>query len=131
MEEWAEAPREDGLGPEAKDLDEKFRRHVSDDLDMPGALRVLNETISSEIPEGDKYALLSSWDAVLGLDLERLAKRDLEVPAEVQALVTERDEARKAKDFGRSDEIRDRLTEMGWEVMDTDAGTRVRPLSGT
>ena len=131
MEEWAKAPREDGLGPEAKDLDEKFRRHVSDDLDMPGALRVLNETISSEIPEGDKYALLSSWDAVLGLDLERLAKRDLEVPAEVQALVTERDEARKAKDFGRSDEIRDRLTEMGWEVMDTDAGTRVRPLSGT
>jgi cysteinyl-tRNA synthetase len=130
MEEWAEAPREDGLGPEAKDLDENLRRHLSDDLDMPGALVVLNETISSEIPEGDRYALLSSWDAVLGLDLERLAREGFEIPSDVQALVDERDEARRAKDFSRSDEIRDRLTEMGWEVMDTDAGTRVRPLAG-
>ncbi|MGH2692978.1 MAG: cysteine--tRNA ligase [Actinomycetota bacterium] len=130
MEEWKEAPREDGLGPEAKDLDEKLRRRVAEDLDMPGAVVVLNETISAEVPDGDKYALLSSWDAVLGLDLERLAHRDLEIPSDVQALVRERDEARRAKDFARSDEIRDRLTQMGWEVMDTDAGTRVRPLAG-
>jgi cysteinyl-tRNA synthetase len=67
---------------------------------------------------------------VLGLDLERLAKRELEIPADVQALVEERDSARASRDFDRSDEIRARLTEMGWEVMDTDAGTRVRPLFG-
>jgi cysteinyl-tRNA synthetase len=129
MEAWADTAR-DGLSPEAKELDTRFRERVGDDLDMPGALVVLNETVSAQIPDGDKYSLLSSWDAVLGLDLERLAKRELEIPSDVQALVTERDEARAEKDFTRSDEIRDRLTEMGWEAMDTDAGTRVRPLSG-
>ncbi|MGH2710284.1 MAG: cysteine--tRNA ligase [Actinomycetota bacterium] len=129
MEEWKNAER-DGLSPEAKELDSRFREAVADDLDMPSALVVLNETVSAEIPDGDKYSLLSSWDAVLGLDLERLAIRELDIPSDVQALVEERDSARAAKDFARSDEIRDRLTEMGWEVMDTDAGTRVRPRSG-
>ena len=129
MADW-KAASGNGLSPEAKDLDQRFRDRVGDDLDMPGALVVVNETVSAEIPDADKYALLSSWDAVLGLDLERLAREGFEIPPDVQALVDERDEARAAKDFARSDEIRDRLTEMGWEVMDTDAGTRVRPLAG-
>ena len=129
MEEWKD-PERDGPSPEAKELDARFREAVGDDLDMPSALVVLNETVSAQIPDGDKYALLSSWDAVLGLDLERLAKRDVEIPSDVQSLVEERDTARASKDFAKSDEIRDRLTEMGWEVMDTDDGTRVRPLSG-
>ena len=127
MVDWADG--EADLGAEAKELDARFRERVGDDLDMPGALVVMNETISAEIPDAHKQALLSSWDAVLGLDLERLAREGFEVPRDVEALVAERDQARAQKDFGRSDEIRDRLTEMGWEVMDTDAGTRIRPLA--
>jgi cysteinyl-tRNA synthetase len=130
MVDWNAAGHGGGLGPEAKDLDARFRERVADDLDMPGAVVVLSETLSSTIPDGDKYALLSFWDQVLGLDLEKLAREGFEIPRDVEALVTERDQARVVKDFGRSDEIRDRLTEMGWEVMDTDEGTRVRPLAG-
>ncbi len=130
MVDWAPEPTDGEFGPDAKGLDAGFRERVGDDLDMPGALVVLNETISSEIPDGAKYALLSSWDAVLGLDLERLAREGFEIPSDVEALVAERDAARGRKDFAKSDEIRDRLTEMGWEVMDTDAGSRVRPLAG-
>jgi cysteinyl-tRNA synthetase len=62
------------------------------------------------------------------LDLTRLAREGFEVPDDVQRLVRERDEAREAKDFARSDDIRDRLTAMGWEVMDSPGGSRVRPL---
>ena len=130
MVDWKAATGDGGFGSEAKALDARFRERVGDDLDMPGALVVLNETISAQIPDGEKYALLASWDSVLGLDLERLVRQPTEVPLEVEALVTERDQARAQKDFGKSDEIRDRLTQMGWEVMDTDAGTRVRPLAG-
>jgi cysteinyl-tRNA synthetase len=130
MTDWADAPRENGFSPAAKDLDQRFHDRVADDLDMPGAVVVLNEAVSAEIPDADKYALLSSWDAVLGLDLTRLAREGFEIPSDVQALVDERDRARSAKDFSRSDQIRDQLTEMGWETMDTDAGTRVRPLAG-
>ena len=81
----------------------------------------------ADVPDGDKYALLSSWDSVLGLDLER-AVRDGQggLPDDVQALVTQRAEGRAARDFARSDQIRDQLTGMGYEVMDTAEGTRVR-----
>jgi len=126
MADWKDAPR-GGLSPEAKELDRRFRDAVADDLDLPAAVAVLNETVHTEVPGGDRYQLLAAWDAVLGLDLERSAREGFEVPAEVQALVTERDEARAAKDYARSDELRDRLTAMGWEVMDTAEGTTVRP----
>jgi cysteinyl-tRNA synthetase len=130
MTEWAAS---DGMGLETwsearRDVDRRFRDAVANDLDMPAALVVLNETVSSaDLSGGEKYALLASWDQVLGLDLERLAREGVSIPDDVQALVTERDEARRAKDFARSDEIRNQLTAMGWEVMDTPEGTKVRP----
>jgi len=108
-------------------LDARFREALADDLDLPHALVVLNETVTAPIPDGEKSALLSSWDEVLGLDLGRLAREAFEPSDEVVALVAERDRARAEKDFARSDEIRDRLQAMGLEVMDTPEGTKVRP----
>jgi cysteinyl-tRNA synthetase len=127
MTEWAAAQR-DGLSTEAKEIDSRFREAVGDDLDMPRAVAVLNETVSADLADADKYALLASWDAVLGLDLERLAREGFEIPSEVQAMLDERDAARVAQDFAKADEIRVRLTAMGWEVMDLPEGTTVRPL---
>ncbi|MGH2673719.1 MAG: cysteine--tRNA ligase [Actinomycetota bacterium] len=124
MAEWA--PAAGTLSDAAKDLDARFRGAVADDLDMPRALVVVNEAATSELPGGEKYALLSSWDAVLGLDLEREALQAWRPSDEINSLVAERDEARAAKDYTRSDEIRDRLQAMGLEVMDTAEGTKVR-----
>jgi cysteinyl-tRNA synthetase len=64
---------------------------------------------------------------VLGLDLEREAVAGWEPTDEMRAYMAERDAAREAKDYAKSDEIRDRLSAMGLEVMDTPEGTRVRP----
>ena len=124
MAGWA--PAATRLSEPARALDERFREAVADDLDLPRALVVLNETVGSAIAEGEKYALLSSWDRVLGLDLERDAREGWEPPVEALALVAERDAARAAKDYARSDEIRGRLEAMGLEVMDTAEGTTVR-----
>jgi cysteinyl-tRNA synthetase len=128
MADWADEPRPDGFSESGQELDRRFRDALADDLDLPAALVVLEEArASSEIAGGEKFALLSSWDSVLGLDLDRLAREGFEVPEDVQALVRERDEARRARDYTRSDAIRDRLTQMGWEAMDTPEGTKVRP----
>jgi len=125
--DWSRADRPAQLSPAAAELDRRFRDAVADDLDFPGAVEVLSEAVSSDASGGEKYALLASWDAVLGLDLERnVSEGDEELPGDAQALVQERDAARAAKDFARSDEIRSRLTAMGYEVMDTPAGTRLR-----
>jgi cysteinyl-tRNA synthetase len=128
MAEWkaeGEPPAE--LPDDAAGLDRRFREAVADDLNMPQALVVLNEAVSSSVDGPAKYGLLAAWDRVLGLDLERDAREGFELPSDAQALVRERDEARSARDFARSDEIRDRLHSMGYEVMDTADGTRVRP----
>jgi cysteinyl-tRNA synthetase len=127
MADWSGGAPPDALSSQAAEFDRRFRDAVADDLDLPRAVEVLSEAVSSEIADGEKYSVLSSWDAVLGLDLERnVAEAGGELPAEVEGLLRERDEARAARDFGRSDEIRSRLTDLGYEVMDTPEGTRAR-----
>jgi cysteinyl-tRNA synthetase len=127
MASWA--PAGDAGSGDAKAFDARFREAIASDLDMPRALVLLNETLSSDLKGDEKYALLSSWDQVLGLDLERQAREAWEPTEEMNALVQARDAARAAKDYAKSDELRDRLSEMGLEVMDTADGTTIRPRS--
>jgi cysteinyl-tRNA synthetase len=124
--EWG--PPSVELGPTAEELDSRFREAVASDLDMPAAIRAVNDLDRSpDVPPGEKRALLASWDQVLGLDVEREAKAGWEPAEEVSRLVAERDAAREARDYARSDELREELQAMGLEVMDTAEGTRVRP----
>ncbi|MFL5738115.1 MAG: cysteine--tRNA ligase [Actinomycetota bacterium] len=126
MSEWA--PAAETLGDVADEYDRRFRAAVSDDLDMPTAVKVVNELVATpDMPGGEKYALLRSWDEVLGLDLERVAKHGYEPDDEALEKIRRRDEARATKDWARSDRLRDELIAMGLEVMDTPEGTRVRP----
>jgi cysteinyl-tRNA synthetase len=124
MADWGEAAP---LTEAAKRFDARFRDALADDLAMPRALVVLNDAAGSALAAGEKYALLASWDQVLGLDLERDARERWEPTEEMRALVAERDAARAAKDYAASDALRDRLQSMGLEVMDTANGTKVRP----
>jgi cysteinyl-tRNA synthetase len=126
MAGWA--PATDPTSDAARAFDARFRGAVADDLDLPTAVVVVNELVSSsEVADGEKYALLAAWDHVLGLDLEREATSGWTPTDEVLALVAERDAARVAKDYATSDRIRDELTAMGLEVMDGADGTSVRP----
>jgi cysteinyl-tRNA synthetase len=131
MAEWA--PAAPVLGQAAADADARFRETLANDLHMPGVVAIVNEVDrSADISPGEKYRLLAGsedspgWDHVLGLDLEREAKRGWEPTGEMRALMAERDAARAAKDYATSDRIRDELANMGLEVMDTSEGTRVR-----
>jgi cysteinyl-tRNA synthetase len=51
-----------------------------------------------------------------------------EPPAELLALLEERQAARKAKDFKRSDAIRDELKAQGWVIEDTPKGPRLKKI---
>jgi cysteinyl-tRNA synthetase len=125
MAEWG--PAAESLGPEAAELDRRFREAVSDDLDMPRALVVVNETISSGVPDAEKAALLIAWDAVLGIDVLHDVREAWTPTEEMLRLVRERDEARGARDFARADAIRSELQGLGLEVMDSPEGTTIRP----
>jgi len=124
---WSAEAHPNEPAPAAAELDRRFRDAVADDLDMPRAIEVLSEAVNAAVPDGDKHRLLTSWDSVLGLDLGRAEREGRGgLPDEVQALVTRRDEARAARDFASSDRLRDELTGMGFEVMDSPEGTRIR-----
>ncbi|WP_373929020.1 cysteine--tRNA ligase [Sphingomonas aerolata] len=102
---------------------------VCDDLATPRALPVLDELLADKrLSPADRLAALADFDAVLGLDLAALRREDLRVrpasatldAAAVDERLAERRAARAAKDFPRSDAIRDDLASAGVDVMDGD-----------
>lgn len=113
------------LGPWLARLDEA----VSDDLNTPKALPVLDELLAEKkLLPADRLATLVEFDKVLGLRLTELTREELRVrpanatltPGEIADQLVERQQARVVKDFQRSDMIRDGLAAAGVEVMDGD-----------
>jgi cysteinyl-tRNA synthetase len=128
MADWA--PAAASLTAAAAGFDARLREALAKDLHMPGVVAIVNELDRSpDVTPGEKYALLASWDHVLGLDIERAAQRGWEPTDAMRELMAQRDAARAAKDYDASDRLRDELASLGVEVMDTAEGTRVRPRS--
>jgi cysteinyl-tRNA synthetase len=131
MREWSADDADeagDDLSDAAAAFDRRFRDAVSDDLNMPEAIVVVNDLFGAPgIAPGEKRRLMRSWDRVLGLDLDRLVQEAWEPGPEMLELIARRDRARGSREFAEADRIRDQLTAMGLEVMDTPEGTRVRP----
>jgi cysteinyl-tRNA synthetase len=72
-------------------------------------------------------AELAAWEKVnYVLGIGSIA--EAEAPAEIVALLEARQAARKAKDFKRSDEIRDELKAKGWVVEDSPKGPKLKKL---
>lgn len=71
-------------------------------------------------------ALFDELTGVLGLMYNRGAKDD--IPQEIKELVSLRQEARKAKDFAKADELRDKIAEMGYAVKETRQGTEITKI---
>ncbi len=130
---------------------QQFRNAIADDLNIPQALAV----VWNIVREGNKRQDRSAWDAildfdrVLGLGLKQLARVKtikgeittgtkisgwilsfpVGTPREIVELVQERIEARLRKDWTKSDELRDRIAELGYVVEDTPKGPKVKPQS--
>ena len=117
------------LHPKLAPLLEQFDAAISDDLMTPRALPLLEEAIAiKKVPVDEKLCLIATFDQALGLNLLQLSRADLRItpkdaqttPAEVEAELDRRQNARADKDFALSDQIRDALVERGIDVMDGD-----------
>lgn len=112
---------------------------LSDDLNISVALAVVDEMLQHANEHLDRnpkdkafkretYANLSLLNEVLGIGLEDpfvwfQQGIDDRTKAEIEALIAKRDKAKKEKDFATADTIRDQLTHMGIQIMDTPQGT--------
>jgi len=116
------------LSSESDSQDEIFLKEfyaaIENDLDTPKALALIWENIKTL-----NQATLAKADDILGLGLTEVRLPSMvEIPAEVQKLADERELARVAKDFARSDALRTQIEAAGFEVKDTTDGPVLIPF---
>lgn len=111
---------------EVENLEEKFHLAINDDLNMPLAMGVVWEVIKQD-KKSPKWAnLLIKFDTVLGIKIaEPMQKKQEEIPQEILDLVEQRKQARKNKDWAKSDELRDFIQNKGYEIKDTKEGIEI------
>jgi cysteinyl-tRNA synthetase len=139
IDEWLARLREAAATKIDKDKDatqpgQQFEEALDDDLNISAALGFLFETIRetnramdrNELDAASAKAWLDWWTRINNvLDLE--TENEILPPAEVAQLAKDRENARRAKDWKKSDELRDRISTRGWEVRDTKDGQKLTP----
>jgi len=113
------------LSTDLTTVEEAFRNAMDNDLNVAGAIGVINKWIAEvETPTQADAALLRKFDEVLYVtSLEAPEADHTENVAEIESLIEQRNQARKEKDFTKADTIRSQLTEMGIEIKDSSQGT--------
>lgn len=111
----------------------RFTEAVSSDLNMSEALAIVHEMIkNTNITPEIKINTIAKFDEILGLSLLKKAdaeKKDgLNIPIEVISLSKEREVARFNKDWKMSDDIRKKILDLGYEINDTDTGSKIVPV---
>jgi len=138
---------------------QQFEEALDDDLNISAALGFLFESIretnramdQNELAAATANEWLKWWkrvNSVLGLkrdlvlragsgtytlqgaDVEMIYLPAENFPAEIAALLKDREQARLAKDFRKSDELRNELNARGWEVRDTKDGQKLTRRTG-
>jgi cysteinyl-tRNA synthetase len=127
---WGFAATAGGDSPDAEwtaGFRERFHDALNDDLNTPEALAATLEMVHKAYRDGDHriWNALKDFDRVLGLRIEEQYRfvRQAAPPPDIQALIEQRADARRTKDFKRSDELRKRLLALGWTVKDNRDGT--------
>jgi cysteinyl-tRNA synthetase len=132
-------PGSSDISKATQQASEQFEAGLDDDLNTPRALGALfelirqaNAALDSRKLMADDRARILEWLDVVN---DRLAIIPSAVPtdsvadadvAEIERLVAERNEARRNRDFARSDRIRQELTDRGVIIEDTREGVRWR-----
>lgn len=102
-----------------------FLNAINDDLNAPKALALVWDLIKDDLlGSKQKYALIKDFDKVLGLELDKIKKET--IPKEIRDLVKKREEARKKKDWEKSDKLREQVTKKGYLIEDSQGGYKIR-----
>ncbi len=129
------ALKEDGEVDEAvfAEYSKKFGEVLGNDLNTSLAVTAVYDALKADTNDATKLAIINDFDKVLSLDLAEQAKKlnekKTEAPAseedaEIDALVAQRTQARKDKNWAEADRIRDELNARGIVLTDTPEGVK-------
>ena len=128
-------PANEGNDPaieaELENYVKRYETAMDDDLNTADAISVIfelikytNINVTNDTPKATVDKALSIVEKlcdVLGIITE---KEEELLDSDIEALINERQEARKAKDFAKADEIRNKLADMGITLLDTREGVK-------
>jgi cysteinyl-tRNA synthetase len=103
---------------------DRFISALSEDLNTPQAVALIWEILGDQtLSSNDKLALLLDFDQVLGLGLKEA--QNSPIPEDITKLLIERETARKAEDWAKSDTLRAQITSAGYDLLDTPKGPKI------
>lgn len=107
--------------------DTEFLNAINDDLNTPLAIGIIWTMLKLEPKSNDLYNLVLKFDKALGLKLDEafVIKKENSIPQEVQAIAEERWIAKKAKNWAKADELRNKLINMGYTIKDSKDGYEI------
>lgn len=115
------------MGEADSGYQKKFKEFLSDDLDTPKAVALFFELMKDKnISKENRKATMLDFDKVLGLGFDKVKMEN--IPEEVLGISLEREKARQAKDFKKSDDLRKQINALGYDVKDTPDGQRIEKI---
>ena len=126
----ASASAEADISELAGNASARFLAALQEDLNVSGGLGVLFDFIrdgnramdSGKVNAAGAKAMLAALESIDRILAVVEPEASVQVPAEVLELTEQRAAARKAKDWAKADQLRDRIAALGWEVKDTPKG---------
>ncbi|MBE6945062.1 MAG: cysteine--tRNA ligase [Ruminococcaceae bacterium] len=117
-------------------MKDRFTKAMDGDLNTSLAVTALYDVLKAKTNDATKLAALADFDNVMSLDLlahaekvrqeSRAQEAAEETDPEIDALVLQRTEAKKAKNWAEADRIRDELKARGISIIDTPQGAKWR-----
>ena len=113
-----------------EEYENRFHEAINDDLNIPIAMSVVWEVVRNSKKSKDLADLLLKFDTVLGLNIKNSeeTKLKLDIPEEIQSLINKRKKARDEKNWKLSDELRDKIKQLGYQVIDNKDGMTVKKI---
>jgi len=99
---------------------EIFTEAINDDLNTAKAIATIFDLLGdSEVSDDDKRATILKFNEVLNLGFDNPQIPEVEIPEEVLKLAEERQFARAEKNYAKSDELREKILALGFEIKDS------------
>ncbi len=130
IEKASEGPENKDLRASVDQIKNDLRTHMDDDLNTPDAVtdwlslaKLINTSLDESTSLEDLKYVKSAFDDFV-LIFGVIEDEETTIDADIDALIQEREEARKNKDYARADEIRDQLKAEGIVLKDTKDGVK-------
>ncbi len=118
---WKESGQ---IGEINNELITDFKNSINDDLNLPKAISIFISVIHENLTSKDKIATILEMDKYLGLGFDKIENLKNE---ELEKILEERKIARNEKDFAKSDDLRNKILELGYELEDKPEGIILIP----